>query len=429
MNTKLLTTAAAMALLGAFATYAPAAAETIKVMTFAGIVDYQKEGWNRILEEFAKAHPDIEVDVVAVPYAEIVNQSTVQILGGNAPDVIHGVMSWIPQWNALQGGGLADLAQFIDAETIEGFPEVQRTAATYDDKLLGLVWLPGPIMMYVNRNLWNEAGVDPDTWSGDWNDFAEVIKKVCALPDRNGGKTYGIGLRSSRTANSGQWMVPVIYGYGGDLVDAEGKIDITNQGVVEAYQFYQDMVTSGCSPEGATHNDTRNLFSQGNVGVIFEGPWGRGFINSLSGDKLKVAADGDVWVYPMPAMPDCTIRQMANDNVLVLTEASEAKEAAATFIDFVLTNEPTVAYYAETSDQVVTGYSPILENSPVFRDDQMVQVFVEWMPVSNSVPLKHPKWDAVADLIAVNMQKVIQGADPATELARAQREAERLLRR
>ena len=27
---------------------------------------------------------------------------------------------------------------------VEGFPEVQRTAATYDDKLLGLVWLLWP---------------------------------------------------------------------------------------------------------------------------------------------------------------------------------------------------------------------------------------------------------------------------------------------
>ncbi|MEO1018430.1 MAG: sugar ABC transporter substrate-binding protein [Pseudomonadota bacterium] len=429
MPAKLLMTAAAISMTMTAAINTKATAETVKVMTFAGIVDYQKAGWNRILEEFHKAHPDIEIEVVAVPYAEIINQSIVQILGGTPPDVIHGVMSWIPQWNALQGGGLADLSEHIDAEIIADFPEVQRTAATYDDKLLGLVWLPGPIMMYVNRNLWNEAGVDPDTWSGDWNDFAEVIKKVCALPDRNGGKTYGVGLRSSRTANSGQWMVQVIYGFGGDIVDADGEVDFTNQGMIDAYQFYQDMVNSGCSPEGATHNDTRNLFSQGNVGVIFEGPWGRGFINSLSGDQMNVAPDGDVWVYPMPSMPDGDVRQMANDNVLVMTEASEAKDAAATFIDFVLTNEPTVAYYAETSDQVVTGYSPILENAPVFAEDPMVQAFVEWMPVSNAVPLKHPKWDAVADLMAVTMQKVIQGADPESELARAERDAQRQLRR
>ena len=428
MFPKLLVTAAVAAMATSAAMHV-AHAETIKVMTFAGIVDYQKAGWERILDEFAKAHPDIEVEVVAVPYAEIVNQSTTQILGGNAPDVIHGVMSWIPQWNALQGGGLADLSQYIEPEVVAGFPAVQRDAATYDDKLLGLVWLPGPIMMYVNRNLWNEAGVDPDTWSGDWNAFGEVLKKICALPDRNGNKTYGIGLRSSRTANSGQWMVPVIYGFGGDIADADGTLDFTNPGMVDAYKFYHDMVSSGCSPEGATHNDTRNLFSQGNIGVIFEGPWGRGFIDSLSGGKMKVAADGDVWVYPMPAMPDGNVRQMANDNVLVMTEASEAKEAAASFIDFVLTNEPTVTYYAETSNQVVTGYEPILENAPVFADDPMVQVFVEWMPVSNSVPLKHPKWDAVADLMAVTMQKVIQGADAESELASAEREGQRLMRR
>ncbi len=423
-NISVVVTTAAMAL-----AVLPASAGTVKVMTFAGLFDYQKPGWNRILDEFHEAHSDTQIEVVAVPYAEIMNQSTVQILGGNPPDVIHGVTSWIPQWNALQGGALADLREHIPSEKIDGYPEVQRTAATYDDKLLGLVWLPGPIMMFVNRDLWLEAGVDPDTWNGDWDEFAEVVKKICALPDRNGGKTYGVGLRTSRTPNSGQWMIQVIYGMGGDIVDAEGNITLTDPGVVKAFQFYKDIVNAGCSPEGATHNDTRNLFSNGNVGAIFEGPWGRGFITSLSGGNMTVAPDGNVWVYPMPTMPDGEVRQMANDNVLVMTSASEVKDEAAAFIDFVLTNEDTVAYYAETSNQVVTGYMPILENASVFADDAMVQEFVEWMPVSNAVPLKHPKWNAIADIMAVTMQKVIEGGDPETELARAQRDAERQLRR
>ena len=44
------------------------AAETVRVMTFAGLFDYQKPGWNRILEEFHKQNPDITIEVVAVPY-------------------------------------------------------------------------------------------------------------------------------------------------------------------------------------------------------------------------------------------------------------------------------------------------------------------------------------------------------------------------
>ena len=239
--------------------------------------------------------------------------------------------------------------------------------------------------MVYNRNLLQEAGLDPDNPPKTWPELTAAIKSVCALPDRNGGTVYGVSLRTSRGPNTAHWAIPVIWGLDGEIVDADGNVDVTNEGLVRAFDWYHDIVSSGCSPDGFNIQEVRNLFTQDRAGFIFEGPWIRGLVNNLSDGKMSVEPDGDVWFASMPADSDGQVRQIANSNELVVTSSSKNKELAAKFVDFILGNQETVEYYFETSKQLTTGRLDLL-SSGIMGDDPFVQAFVEVLPISNGVP-------------------------------------------
>ena len=147
---------------------------------------------------------------------------------------------------------------------------------TYDGQVYALPWLPGPIMMGYNRDLMKEAGLNPDQPPKNWAEFTAAVDKICALPDRNGGKVYGVALRTSRGPNSAQWSIPMIWANDGKIVDAKGHVTFDTDAGRAAYKWYHDVIARKCSPEFFDIQGSRNVFAQGRAGFIFEGPWLRG---------------------------------------------------------------------------------------------------------------------------------------------------------
>jgi ABC-type glycerol-3-phosphate transport system substrate-binding protein len=412
----------ASAMLAPFVSFAAHAQTTVSVLGWASVIDYRKGPWAKLVKAFEAENPGIRIRDVGVPTDEALNQITTMVLGGNAPDVAQVFGVWMPQ--LVQMGAVAPVDPFIPSGDLEKYPKISRDALTFDRHLMAVPFYPGPIMMFYNRDLLRKAGFEsaPRTWA----EFKNAVEKICKLPAEGGGKVYGIGLRTSRNPNSGQWAIPFIWGHGGKLVGENGKITLTDPGTVAAFKWYQDLSKSGCTPEAAAHNDTRNLFAQGRAGFIFEGPWGKGITENLSGGKLKVGADANVWAAPMPAAADGRIRMMANDNPLVVFTQSKNKEAAIKFIRFIVDNQKAAEDFFTGTGEIATSNVEILSKSPVFSKEPLTQVMIDSMQYSDPMPINHPQQAAITDVIAVTMQKVMQGADPKKELEAAQAEVDRL---
>ncbi len=62
---------------------------------------------------------------------------------------------------------------------------------------MAMPWVPGPIIMFYNRNLMEQAGLDPDAPPQTWPELMEAAKAICALPDVDGAPIYGIALRTA----------------------------------------------------------------------------------------------------------------------------------------------------------------------------------------------------------------------------------------
>ena len=396
-----------------------AKSEEISIMGWVGLFDFQKPGWEKMVDEFEKSNPGVTINYIGTPFEDTLNQATVAMLGNNSPDIIQVVSGWVPQLEAA--GGLEPINNHIDASTLNKFAEGAINAVSFDGNIMALPWIPGPIVMGYNRNLLEQAGLDPNNPPQTWDEFTEAVNKVCALGD----DIYGVSLRSFRHPNSAHWSIPIIWANGGDLFDGDGNVSVNTPEVAKAYEWYRDTIKNGCSPDAFNVQETRALFGQGRAGFIFEGPWLRGLVNKLSEGNLKVGAQEDIWISSMPASSDGRVRQIANSNMLVLSKNSKNKEMAAKFIDFILGNPETVEYYYQTSQQPTTGRLDILQSGNM-ANDEYLQSFVDVLPFSSAIPIKSPQFNAMMDAVIPALQEIISGGDTSKALKNADRELKRI---
>lgn len=375
--------------------------------------------------EFERQNPGVDLVRSEVPYGNALNQARVSILGKNAPDVMLLSPSWIAE---LQGiGGLEPLNDYLTEKEWSRIPEALKDAVTIDGKIYALAWHLGPILLYYNRNLLKQAGLDPDKLPQNWSELKEAVLKICDLPPDGEAKIYGIALRTVRNANAAQWAIPIIYGNGGDFYE-NGKIKINTEGNRKAFKWIQDVVQAGCSPEGFNTPETRTAFSSGHAGFIFEGPWGRGLIQNMSGKKLKVTPDGDVWVAHMPKDPSGNWRTVGNGNQIVISSQAKDKALAAKFIKFV-THDPGFTDMFFKGTVLIPTPNIDLLTSGAMGADAHTQIFVEALDHTMDTPIKHAKMVAILNELAPAMQAIMKGADIGKELADVDRKVERLLSR
>ncbi len=214
--------AAALALTIGFA--APAVAqETVTYSGWLGTFDKNADLVQRLKDKF-KAETGAELRIVDTQFGKALNQATVTTLAGNPADAIHLIAGWVPAVQKI--GGLEPLDDYFTKEQLATIPQALRDSVSVDGKLYALPWVPGPIHPHFNRNLMIEAGLDPENPPQTWPEFKDAIMKICALPDKNGAKVYGIALRTNQSPNSAQWAIPILFGHGGDI-QKDGTVEIT----------------------------------------------------------------------------------------------------------------------------------------------------------------------------------------------------------
>lgn len=404
----------------------PAGDQVIRAMGYLSTFVQFREGWEWVQREFERRNQGVRVQDIPTAFDQTLNQITVSVTGGNAPDMVVVNPIWMPQLHAI--GALEALEPHVPAAELAQIPQRVRDDVTIEGAVRGLPNNPGPIMLVHNRTLLREAGLDPDVPPRNWAELTAAITRITALPAREGGKVYGIALRTERQPIAAQWTIPVIWGHGGEVANAAGELTLNTPQAAAAFAWYRQIVAAGASPEGATVADTRNLFAQGRAGFILEGPWIKGLVDALSSRRLRVAADGDVWVAPMPADPAGRTRQFGNHGTVAMTRQARNKELTARFLRFMTGDRAAVEHIFATSGVMATARMDLL-TSGTQGADPFTQIFVRGLDTTTSVPLKHPRWAAAMDPIVVALQRVIQGADPAAELAQAEREARRIMAR
>lgn len=195
-----------------------------------------------IVSEFNKLNEGkIEVEAIYTgSYSNTLTKLLAAMVANDLPTLSQIEQSLIGQF--IDGEAFESLSKYINkdkefAATVGDFFDRFITAQTYDGELLGFPLNPSTPLLYVNRDLMRQAGLDPDKRPETWYDVYEMSKAVAAL-----GEGY-YGLHYS-TAN---WILEqYIWSWGGDIISEDGKTMLLySPENVKALEFVQKAIDDG----------------------------------------------------------------------------------------------------------------------------------------------------------------------------------------
>ncbi|MEU5879514.1 extracellular solute-binding protein [Spirillospora sp. NPDC047279] len=259
-------------------------------VTYWDTSDAAVEGpaFKELIAEFKTKYPKVNVNYVNVPFGEAQNKfKTAAQSGSGAPDVLRTEVGWMTEFASL--GYLAPLDGTYALENAGDFLPAPAGSAKYNGKTWGVPQVTDSLGLLYNKDLLKKAGHDaPPKTVAELKQYALDVKS----------KTGKTGLTLNVDA---YFLLPFIYGEGGDLVDAANKkITINSPQSVAGLTVVTDLMESGAAPKPAitdSYTAAITALKEGKTAMIYNGPWSA--TDALKGSAFKDRAN--LGVAPVPA--------------------------------------------------------------------------------------------------------------------------------
>ena len=130
------------------------------------------------------SHPDTKVTLTVIPDNQMVTKLATGVQAGQVPDLISFDLIYMPDF--MRAGFLIDLTDQMKAD-----PNAAKVAkafsdlATYQGKLYGTGFTPDVSVLVYNKDLFKQAGLDPNKPPTSVPQIHEYAKKIRALGPRS----------------------------------------------------------------------------------------------------------------------------------------------------------------------------------------------------------------------------------------------------
>lgn len=309
-----------------------------------------------LLDRFEEQNPDITVVLDTVPYKAILESLPVQLAAGEGTDLAR----------VTDLGGLAqyylDLTPYISDpeywETNFGpFLEWKREPGN-DSAITGFMTqltVTGP---YVNKTLFEQAGVEMPGEGATWDDWAEASSQVAEAT----GVPYPMAWDRSGHRVSG----PAI-SMGAQMFTDDGEPALVDDGLkmmaTKLYEWHED----GTMPKelwgsvsGSQYLGANEDFANANVVMYMSGSWQIPQFAETIGDAF------DWWAVPAPCGPAaCT--GMPGGAALVALKDTDHPEEVGVLMDWLSSEEVLSEFYARTL--FIPGHLGLAESGVDFETD------------------------------------------------------------
>jgi multiple sugar transport system substrate-binding protein len=269
------------------------------------------EAW---LKDFNQSQDEVTVEPAVVPFPTFGQTVLTQMGAGEGPDLVRFDM---PEFAAAADAGLLEpLDEVLDVDQYELY-ETPDQYMFADDTRYGVIFEASNYALYHNTDLVPEP---PTT-------FDEFL---AAAESATGNDVFGMAFRHTAPEENGMWqdIFNYVLGFGGSFSDG-GELTLNSPEVVEGLEAYQAVYDAGVIPKGADAATFRAMFNEGKVAMEIDNG---GFVAAVRGANEDLPFS----VAPIP-FPERS--QGAILAPIVVNAASEGKEAAATFMSWMLEPE------------------------------------------------------------------------------------------
>ena len=256
------------------------------------------EAYEASIAEFEKQHPNIDVELNVVPWADYFTTLRNEVGGGGGDDVFWLNGAYFMPY--AESGALVNIDETLGEDARGQWTESAVQQYVYEDALYGVPQLTdGGTGLYLNDELLDEAGVTAEEISSaSWDLDPEkdtllpLLQKLtvdengnnAASPDFNPNKVATYGYNAALELQNIQ--LNFIGSNGGTYQDADGNLTFTDPKTVEAYEYLVALINEHhVAPPAEATNDsgdyTRDLFLQGELAVFQSGTYNLAQVNAV----------------------------------------------------------------------------------------------------------------------------------------------------
>lgn len=386
-----------------------------QILTFAtwGVSEDSTTGIFKVMEDAYEAdNPNVDIQYVGLPFGDIKQQTFVMAASGDAPDIIQTHTAWFSTY--ASSDIVEPLDELLGSDYVNDLIPSLKADYTYDGKLMGIPWAPTPYVLYWNKELFQAAGLDPETPPATYAQMVEYAEKIGALTTDNGDKIYGLGEPTDKVPINGMVALRNIYGFGGSIM-TDGKVTLDSPEAVEAFEYYKYLATNELTPTSSKLKDLRNLFAIGRLGMYMDESGARNVFRNLSGQGEAFDAKWGVSLVPLNSGSESISVGAAHG--LVISSGSKNKDLAADFLKFITDKEMIQAYH-DAGDVLSARVS--ISQTPEMNDDDFAKVCVDQLS-NYSVPLpeNNPGMEQAYLEIADALQQITLTDASAEEVVKA----------
>lgn len=379
--------------------------------------------YGAMVENFDAAYDNITVETYTQPYSSYLDQLLIASAAGNGPDVAHIKAEWLPQFLAF--GVVKDLYPYVSQEVLDDYSSSALEAATIDGKLVGMPWFCNAYAMFYNKDLLAKAGVTelPTTMDA----LMDAAAKVAALgTDENGNKIYGLALANSGLeASEGYNLLPILWGYGAEYQDANGKISIAGDKGLEAFSAIQNLYVNDITPKGASFKDIRNLFGQGVIGFYWDAEAALSPCASAAPDKDAFYASVGAMPIPSNDSPN-GYGYLSERYMIVFNSCSDEKMAAvAEFLEY-MSGPEAIQVLQDNNQGKMSSRASVMDTVFANVDSEITKAFIQAMTSARSLPSGNLSFLDADEILSNSVTQLAQGADVATVIGNAQTQIQSL---
>lgn len=389
----------------------------IVVAMDTGLEKPAQDAYNAQVAAFEKANPTIDVE--PREYTWTGTTFAAELAGGTLPDVF--TIPFTDGRTLIEQNQIADISGLVSklpyAEKFN--PSVASNGENADGDMLAVPIAAYGQALHYNRDLFEQAGLDPDSPPTTWDEVRTAAKTIA-------DKTGQAGYATMTQGNTGGWILTTVaYTLGGRGEEGEGD-DVTatvdSPAYAESLEMLQKMRWEDNSMGGNFLYDWNGInqdFAAGKIGMYISG--GANYTSLVAQNAMDPAHYGET-VLPLEGSDSGALGGGSLAVVSAKADAA-AQKAAVDWIDFFymskLINEDDAVRDASTlaaSDQPVgVPQVPVFDKATYDESQVWIKDYIN-VPIAQLEPYISQSFDQqIIAEPAVNTQGLYGALDPVVQ--------------
>ena len=364
-----------------------------------------------IVDNYNKTNTDnIEIQMDIMPNDQLQQKLPAAIATNTAPDfVLFGVENIAPY---VSNDSLEDISDFWDVTGVDKSNILENVLelSHVDGKLYGAPMQYNVSYLYWNKDLFREAGLDPEKAPATLDELAEYAVQL-TNPEKN---QFGLALPTSVT------YMQFLWANGGDADDPDTNTNLLDsEENVKTLEWLQDLtVNKKVSPSNITGPEADTMLQAGQIAMYMSGPWQ---INGLRAQGI------DFGIAPCVAGSAGAFSPAGGCSYVIPKGTDEShKLAAYKFMQYWLTDDVLKEWSQRNGFPV---WSKTLMEDPEIQNDEVLSAISKATEIGRSYNLGYALASQIDNDVMIPLfEKVMSGAaTPEAALKEASEAMDRVL--